>query len=78
MKNFDRFIFTVSVVIFLVAVIINVIIFGTEINDSKLYKIEINRIEQELTDGKKVNADNYDTITGVYQYNSDMNFYNSK
>lgn len=78
MKNFDRFIITVSVVIFLVAVIINFVIFGTEINDSKLYKIEINRIEQELTDGNKVNTDKYDTIIDVYQYNSDMNFYNSK
>lgn len=78
MKNFDRFIVTVSVMIFLVAVIINFVMFGTEINDSKLYKVEINRIEQEITDGNKVNADNYDTILGIYQYDYDVFFYNSK
>lgn len=78
MKNFDRFIITVSVMMFFVAVFINFVISDTEINDSKLYKVEINRIEQEIMDGNKVNTDNYDTITGIYQYNSDMNFYNSR
>lgn len=78
MKTFDRLIITVSVMIFLVSVIINFVIFGTEINDSNLYKVEINRIEQEITDGNSINTDNFDTILGVYQYNSDMNFYNSK
>lgn len=63
---------------FFVAVFINFVISDTEINDSKLYKVEINRIEQEIMDGNKVNTDNYDTITGIYQYNSDMNFYNSR
>lgn len=78
MKNFDRFIIAVSVIMFLVAVIINLVIFGTEINGSKLYKVEINRIEQEITDGNNINADNYDIILGIYQYNSDLDFYNSK
>lgn len=78
MKKFDKLIITVSVIIFLVDVIINFLMFNTEINDSKLYKVEINRIEREIADGNKVNADNYDTIIGIYQYNSDKSFYKSK
>lgn len=78
MKNFDRFIIIVSFMMLLTAVIVNFIISDTEINDSKLYKAEINRIEHEITNGNNVNANNYDTITGIYQYNSDMSFYNSE
>lgn len=78
MKKFDRFIITVSAVLFLVAIIINFLIFGTKINVSKLYKVEISRIEQEIADGKNVSPDNYDTILGVYQYDADRNFYSSE
>ena len=77
MKKFDSFMVTVLVMIFSVTVIINFVISGTGINGSKLYKVEINRIEQELMDDNEINADNYDTIIDIYQYKSDENFYNS-
>ncbi|MDE5582536.1 MAG: HAMP domain-containing histidine kinase [Ruminococcus sp.] len=78
MKNFDRFIITVSVMILVFFVILYFIIFNTKINHSNLYKVEINRIEQEIAYGNSINTDNFDTIIGVYQYNPDMNFYNSE
>ena len=77
MKKFDSFMVTVLVMIFSVTVIINFVISGRGINGSKLYKVEINRIEQELMDDNEINADNYDTIIDIYQYKSDENFYNS-
>lgn len=78
MKKFDRLIITVLTMIFLVAVIINFVISGAKINFSKLYKVEINRIEQEIADSKNISTDNYDTIIGVYQYDTGSNFYKSK
>lgn len=78
MKKFDRFIITVSAMLFFVAVIINFVLSGTKTNDSKLYKVEINRIEQEIADGKSVSTDNYDTILGIYQYDPDSKFYSSE
>lgn len=78
MKNFDRFIITVSAIIVLAAVIMNFLLFSTETNDNKPYRVEINRIEQELADGKEINADSYDTILRIYQYDPNVNFYDSK
>lgn len=78
MKTFDRLIIIVSFVLLLIVAVVNFVIFSKGKDDNKLYKVEINRIEQEITNGSKVNADNYDTITGIYQYNSDSSFYNSE
>lgn len=78
MKKFDRLIISVSVMMLLTVVIVNFFISGTEINDSNHYRVEINRIEQEITDGNEINADNYDTILGIYQYDPNKKFYNSE
>lgn len=78
MKKFDRLIITVLTMIFLVAVIINFVISGAKINFSKLYKVEVNRVEQEISDGKNIDPDNYETILGVYRYDADRNFYSSE
>lgn len=78
MKVFDRFIVTVMFIMFLAVISINFIVFGMAANDNKLYKVEINRIEQELSDGNEVSSENYDTILGIYKYNKTDNFYTSK
>lgn len=78
MKVFDRFIVTVMFIMFLAVISINFIVFGMAANDNKLYKVEINRIEQELSNGNEVNSENYDTILGIYKYNKTDNFYTSQ
>ncbi|MDE5556117.1 MAG: HAMP domain-containing histidine kinase [Ruminococcus sp.] len=78
MKAFDRFITAVSLIMLAVIFGINYIMFSKKSDDIKLYKIEINRIEQEITNGNKINADEYSTILGIYEYDADRNFYNTK
>lgn len=78
MKVFDRFIVAVMFIIFLAVVAINLIVFGMGANDNKLYKVEINRIEQELSNGNAVSSKNYDTILGIYKYNKTDDFYTSQ
>lgn len=78
MKTFDRLIITGSVMILLVAVIINSAISGMEANNSNLYRIEINRIEQEILAENEVRCENYKMILGIYEYDTDKNFYNSE
>ncbi len=58
--------------------VINFIMFSEKSDDVKLYKVEINRIEQEITNDNKVSADNYNTILGIYEYDTGEDFYNAK
>ena len=46
-------------------------------SSSPLYKVEINRIETELSHGKNVSADDYDNILGICEYNDSSDFYSS-
>lgn len=78
MKVFDRFIVTVMFIMFLAVISINLIVFGMGANYNKLYKVEINRIEQELSNGNEVNSENYDTILGIYKFNEADDFYTSQ
>lgn len=78
MKVFDRFIVTVMFIMLLAVFSLNFIVFGMAENGNKLYKIELNRIEQELSDGNKVNPENYDTILAIYKYDKTDDFYASK
>lgn len=78
MKKFDKFIIIVSFIIFFIVIIINFFIFGMKANNSKLYKIEINRIEQEILSGNEVFIENYKTILGISEYNQSDEFYNAK
>lgn len=78
MKVFDRFIVTVMFIMLLAVFSLNFIVFGMAENGNKLYKIELNRIEQELSDGNKVNPENYDTILVIYKYDKTDDFYASK
>lgn len=78
MKVFDRFIVTVMFIMLLAVFSLNFIVFGMAENGNKLYKIELNRIEQEHSDGNKVNPENYDTILAIYKYDKTDDFYASK
>lgn len=78
MKTFDRFITAVSLIMLTIIFVINFVMFSKKSDDIKLYKIEINRIEQEIANGNKISTDNYSTILGIYEYDADRNFYNTK
>jgi len=78
MKTFDRFIVTVSLMMITVIFALNFILFSKALDNNKLYKVEINRIEHELNNNNEINSDDYNTILGIYKYDSDENFYNSK
>ncbi len=78
MKTFDRFIVVVSFLMIAMIFVINFIMFSEKSDDVKLYKVEINRIEQEITNDNKVSADNYNTILGIYEYDTGEDFYNAK
>ena len=78
MKTFDRFIVVVSFLMIAMIFVINFIMFSEKSDDVKLYKVEINRIEQEITNDNKVSADNYTTILGIYEYDTGEDFYNAK
>ncbi|MCM1133722.1 MAG: HAMP domain-containing histidine kinase [Ruminococcus flavefaciens] len=77
MKTFDRFIAVVLFIILAVILVMNFIISGRKTDNTRLYKVEINRIEQEIAEGNEVNADSYDSIVGIYKYNTADDFYNS-
>lgn len=78
MKKFDRFIIIISVTMFMIFAVINFFIFGTEKNNGKLYRIEINRIEHEINNDNEINLNNYNTILGIYKYDPSDEFYNTK
>lgn len=77
MKNFDKFIIAVSITIIAVFAVINFILIRKPANDTGLYKVEINRIEQELSHGNEVYADSYKTILGIYEYGGSNDFYHT-
>lgn len=77
MKNFDKFIIAVSITIIAVFAVINFILIRKPANDTGLYKVEINRIEQELSHGNEVDADSYKTILGIYEYDGSNDFYHT-
>ena len=78
MKKFDKFIIVVSIIMFLIAVAMNFVMFGSEEDTGALYKIEINRIEQEIMAGNEVNTENYKTVLGIYEYKANEDFYRSE
>lgn len=78
MKKFDRFIIVVSIMELIIVFIINFMISDTETNKNKFYKVEINRVKNELIAENEIRLENYKTILGVYKYNTDKDFYNSE
>ena len=64
-----------SIIVLFVQVILiavfNVIVFLNQpSNKDRLYRVEINRIQQALTEGKQVNADDYETIIKIVPYDN--------
>ena len=77
MKSFDKLIAAVIALITVIFIAINVVMLKKDNSSSPLYKVEINRIETELSHGKNVSADDYDNILGICEYNDSSYFYSS-
>ena len=78
MKSFDRItaFFIVLMAVFFLTV--NAVLLKQNMSVIPLYKVEANRIEQELLNGRQVNADDYANITGIFEYDGSDDFYSSE
>lgn len=77
MKSYDKII---GLFVFAFAVIFstaNIFLRLNKSNSTGLFKVEANRVVQELENGNEIALDNYQTIAGISEYQKD-NFYNSE
>lgn len=77
MKGFDRLVAVVLCLMAATVVIANIVIAHHSESKDKLFRVEINRVEQELSNGRKIELDNYATILKVCEYSGD-DFYDCK
>ena len=77
MKKFDRLIVIAAVIMIFFTASMNIIIFKAPERSAPLYKVELNRIEHELDEGKSVSADSYPNILGIYEYDGSESFFDS-
>ena len=77
MKGFNRIIAAALVIMAAVIVILDAVMLKSEKLSQPLYKVEVNRIERELSQGAQVSAGDYPHITGIYSYDGSPDFYSS-
>ena len=77
MRKFNKLIVVISLAMALIIVAINTVILNSQKKHVPLYKVELNRIEQELSVGNDVSADDYDNIISVSIYDGTPQFYSS-
>lgn len=78
MKSFDRItaVFIVLMAAFFLTV--NAVLLKQNRSVVPLYRVEANRIEQELLNGRQVSADDYADITEIFEYDGSDDFYSSE
>jgi signal transduction histidine kinase len=77
MKSFDRITAVFLVLMAAFFLTMNIVLLRQNGSISALYKIEANRIEQELLKGRQVSAEDYPNIIGIYEYDGSDSFYDS-
>ncbi|MCR4795848.1 MAG: HAMP domain-containing histidine kinase [Ruminococcus sp.] len=77
MKSFNKIIAVFLALMAVFFLIMNIVLLRQNTSSVPLYKIETNRIEQELKNGRQVSADDYPNILGIYEYSGDSSFYSS-
>lgn len=77
MKGFDKIIAVFTSIYILIFLGVNIFLYRNNSDNMGLYRVEINRIVQEISNGNEVNTDNYETIAGVYKNQNDS-FYDSE
>lgn len=77
MQRFDKLIIGIIVIMAAAIAAVNIIMLKAPQHTQPLYKVELNRIEQELKNGQTVTADSYPNIIGIYEYDGSEDFYSS-
>ena len=77
MKSFDRIVAVFLTLMAVSFIAVNIILLKQNKSNIPMYKVEVNRIKQELLMGRQASADNYPNIIGIYEYNGESDFYSS-
>lgn len=77
MKGFNRIIAAAVIIMAAVIIILDAVMLKSEKLSQPLYKVEVSRIERELSHGAQVSAGDYPHITGIYSYDGNPDFYSS-
>ncbi|PWJ13512.1 sensor histidine kinase [Ruminococcus flavefaciens] len=77
MKGFNRIIAAAVIIMAAVIIILDAVMLKSEKLSQPLYKVEVSRIERELSQGAQVSAGDYPHITGIYSYDGSPDFYSS-
>ena len=77
MKGFNRIITAAVIIMAAFIVVLDAVMLKSEKLSQPLYKVEVSRIERELSQGTQVSAEDYPHITGIYSYDRSPDFYSS-
>lgn len=77
MKNYDKIFIWITFLFSAILILINLFFPKNMTNSTGIFKIETNRILQEISDEKEINLNGYQTISGVYECLGD-GFYSSE
>ena len=75
MQKFDRLIVFTAVAGLIAALLVAFVMDRSSCQVNNDYKVEINRIERELADGKDVSASEYKHINAITEYSGDQAFF---
>ena len=75
MKGFNRIIAAAVIIMAAVIIILDAVMLKSEKLSQPLYKVEVSRIERELSQGAQASAGDYPHITGIYSYDGSPDFY---
>lgn len=67
MKSFDKLIIAVMVIMLGIFAAAEIILLKSYEKGDSQYRVDINRIRQELQSGREVSADSFDAIVGIYE-----------
>ena len=77
MQRFNRLIAAVALIMAAAIIAVNLIMSKAPQQSKPLYKVELSRMEHELKDGKKISAEDYPNILGIYEYDGNDDFFRS-
>ena len=75
MKSFDKLIAAVVIITVFICAAADIMLLNASHTAGNLYKVEINRIENEIADGNDITWSSYDTILGVYEDSGTGDFF---
>ncbi|MBR1750681.1 MAG: HAMP domain-containing histidine kinase [Ruminococcus sp.] len=77
MKAFDRLAALCIVILAAGFVVLNVLLLNERSKEDNVYKVEINRAVQEISNGEKADVSSFEYITGIYEDDGSSDFYST-